>query len=59
MYEKALMGESKMELETRIFEILENAYKFNRNPEDTCQKIMDAIKQIIGEEILKKSTTIE
>ena len=32
-----------MELKTRIYEILENAYKFNRSPEETCEKILDAV----------------
>jgi len=30
-------------LKIRIYEILENAYRFNRNPEETCEKILDAI----------------
>ena len=30
-------------LKIRIYEILENAHKFNRNPEETYEKILDAI----------------
>lgn len=32
-----------MTLKDKVYEIIENAYKFNRNPEETCEKIMKAI----------------
>ena len=32
-------------LKIRIYEILENAHKFNRNPEETCEKILDAVSK--------------
>ena len=34
-----------IELKIRIYEILQNAHKFNHNPEETCEKILDAVSK--------------